>query len=131
MVFSLDERLLVRGIRGAVTVPENSPEAILGAARELLENRARDNNLTPEKIISIIFSVTEDLNAAFPAKAARELGWVEVPLFDTVEISVPGALKRCIRVLLHAYMNCSQHEVKHVYLGEASVLRPDLVEKNG
>ena len=93
----MEEKLWVRGIRGAVTVPENSPEAILGAVRELLEAIASYNNLQPENMISILFSVTQDLNAVFPAQAARELGWVNVPLFCTLEIPVPGSLKRCIR----------------------------------
>ncbi|HHY39964.1 MAG TPA: chorismate mutase [Syntrophaceticus sp.] len=127
----MEEKLWVRGIRGAVTVQENSPEAILGAVRELLEAIASCNNLQPEKMISILFSVTQDLNAVFPAQAARELGWVNVPLICTLEIPVPGSLKRCIRVLIHAYLPCSQNEVKHVYLGDAAQLRPDLDEKNG
>lgn len=127
----MEEKLWVRGIRGAVTVPENSPEAILGAVRELLEAIASYNNLQPENMISILFSVTQDLNAVFPAQAARELGWLNVPLFCTLEIAVPGSLKRCIRVLMHAYLPCSQNEVKHIYLGGAAQLRPDLDEKNG
>jgi len=127
----LEEKLWVRAIRGAVTVQENSPEAILGAVKELLEAIATHNNLQPDNMISIIFSVTEDLNAVFPAQAARELGWVNVPLFCTLEIPVPGSLKRCVRVLMHAYLPCAQNEVKHVYLGDAAQLRPDLDEKNG
>jgi chorismate mutase len=123
--------LWVRGIRGAAPVPENTPEAIRGAARELLRIIADENLLEPERMISIILSLTPDLNAAFPAEAARELGWVHVPLFCTTEIPVPGALQMCVRVLVHAYMDCAQDEVKHIYLEDAAVLRPDLDGKNG
>lgn len=121
----------VRGIRGSVTVDKNAPEAIITATKELLAKIACENTLEPERIISIIFSVTPDLNAAFPAEGARALGWEMVPLFCTTEIPVPGSLPMCVRVLVHAYMDCAQEEVRHVYLGDAAKLRPDLVEKNG
>ncbi len=127
----MDDKLWVRGIRGAATVLENTPESIRGTAKNLLAVIARENALEPAKIISIIFSVTPDLDAAFPAEAARELGWVQVPLFCTAEIPVPGALTMCVRVLIHAYLACDQDEVRHVYLGDAVFLRPDLNVKNG
>ena len=82
-------RLWVRGIRGAAPVSANTPQAIWQATKELLTVIVDKNNLKPERIISAIFSLTPDLNAAFPAAAARELGWVHVPLFDTTEIAVP------------------------------------------
>ncbi len=116
----------VRGIRGAVTVPENSPRVICEATKELLTLIVKENEIKIEDIISIIFSVSVDLNAAFPAEAARELGWTMVPLLCTTEIPVPGSLEKCIRVLVHAYLPRSQAEVRHVYLGEAVKLRPDL-----
>ncbi|MGB4504651.1 MAG: chorismate mutase [Syntrophaceticus sp.] len=122
----MDGTLWVRGIRGAAPVSENTPEAIRGATKELLMIIADENSLEPERIISIILSLTPDLNAAFPAEAAREMGWLNVPLFCTTEIPVPGALKMCVRVLVHAYLPCSQDEVKHIYLEDAAVLRPDL-----
>lgn len=123
--------LWVRGIRGAAPVPENTPEAIRGVTRELLKIIAAENLLEPERIISIILSLTPDLDAAFPAEAARDLDWVNVPLFCTTEIPVPGALQMCVRVLVHAYLPCSQDEVKHIYLEDAAMLRPDLDGKNG
>ncbi|MGI6659494.1 MAG: chorismate mutase [Dethiobacteraceae bacterium] len=120
---------VVRGIRGATTVSHNSAEEIIAATKELLEKMAEVNQLDPAVLISIIFSATPDLNAAFPAAAARELGWTAVPLFDTVEIDVPGALPRCIRVLMHVQMEQKQ-KVQHIYLREARQLRPDLVSDN-
>jgi chorismate mutase len=126
-------KLWVRGIRGAVTVSENTPDEIITATQELLRQIAYENSLEPDRIISIIFSVTSDLNAAFPAKGARVLGWEKVPLFCATEIPVPGSLARCVRVLIHAYMECHQDDVRHVYLGDAAKLRPDLSinKKNG
>lgn len=120
------DKVWIRGIRGAVTVTENTPEAIREATKSLLSLIASENKITSKDIISIIFTVTNDLNAAFPAQAARELGWNLVPLLCTTEIPVPGSLEKCIRVLVHAYMSCSQEEVRHIYLGDAMILRPDL-----
>jgi chorismate mutase len=126
----MSSRLWVRGIRGAAPVSANTTQAIRQATRELLTVIVDKNHLEPERIISIIFSLTPDLNAAFPAAAARELGWAHVPLFGTIEADVPGAIQKCVRVLMHAYLPCSQEEVKHIYLKEAAVLRPDLALKN-
>ncbi|HBG22017.1 MAG: chorismate mutase [Syntrophaceticus sp.] len=126
----MSSRLWVRGIRGAAPVSANTTQAIRQATRELLTVIVDKNSLESERIISIIFSLTPDLNAAFPAAAARELGWAHVPLFGTIEADVPGAIQKCVRVLMHAYLPCSQEEVKHIYLKEAAVLRPDLALKN-
>ncbi len=123
------DKVWVRGIRGAVTIKENTPKAIREAAKDLLSLIAAENKITSRDIISIIFTVTNDLDAAFPAEAARELGWNLVPLLCATEIPVPGSLEKCIRVLIHAYMSCSQEEVRHIYLGDAVKLRPDLNEK--
>jgi chorismate mutase len=123
-------KVWVRGIRGAVTVSENSKSAICEATKELLLAIIRENEISPEDIISIIFSATPDLNAAFPAEAARQLGWLTVPLLCTTEIPVPGSLEKCVRVLVHAYTSRKQEEVRHVYLREAVRLRPDLVPKD-
>lgn len=118
----------VRGIRGAVTAAENTKQAIREATKELLKLMVKENEIESEDIVSVIFSVTPDLNAGFPAEAARELGWKAVPLLCTTEIPVPGSLEKCIRVLMHAYVARTQSEVRHIYLGEAVKLRPDLQE---
>ena len=106
----------------------DDPVAIRAATRELLEVIVRRNALAHEDIISAIFSVTEDLRSEFPAHAARELGWADVPLLCTMEIPVPGALERCIRVLLHAETSVPRVALRHVYLHGARVLRPDLAD---
>jgi chorismate mutase len=113
----------VRAIRGAITVEENTPEAIETATGEMLHEIQKQNSLDPERIISAFFSLTPDLNATFPARAARLAGWNTVPMLDTVEVDVPGALPRTIRVLLHADID---GEARHVYLRDARTLRPDL-----
>jgi len=118
---------VLRGIRGATTVERNEASEILAATRELLQLMAEENGLDLDDIASAIFTVTPDLNAAFPAEAARELpGWQSVPLFCATEINVPGSLKKCIRVLLHVNTERSQQEIKHIYLRNARQLRPDL-----
>lgn len=116
----------VRGIRGAITVEENSKKHILTGTKELLLALQKENNFKPSDIVSIFFSVTPDLNAIFPATAARELGWDKVPLFDMQEIPVVGSLPKCIRILI--LINCakSQEEIKHCYLKGALILRQDL-----
>jgi len=119
--------MLVRGIRGATVVKEDQPDQILAATRELLEMILHENpDIDSADISSVIFTVTDDLNSVYPAKAARELGWVQVPLLCAKEIPVPGSLERCIRVLLHWNTYVSQAAVRHVYLREAQMLRPDL-----
>jgi chorismate mutase len=116
----------IRGIRGATTAAANSADAILAATRELLEEMVRQNNVEPDEIAAVLFTCTDDLDAAFPAEAGRVLGWHAVPLLTAREISVPGALPRCIRVLILWNTPRSQEEVDHVYLREAEGLRPDL-----
>lgn len=120
----------VRGIRGANIASENQPEAILAATRALLEAILEANpGLEPGEIASALFTVTDDLDAAYPAAAARQLGWSAVPLMCAREIEVPGSLRRCIRVLLHWNTNLPQSAIRHMYLGEAASLRPDLQEE--
>ena len=119
-----------RGVRGATTAAANTPEAILSATRELLETLVAANDLAPSDLASGIFTTTPDLNAAFPARAARELGWTEVALLCTHEMEVPGGLPRCIRVLLHWNTDKAASEVTHVYLKEARSLRPDVLERS-
>lgn len=119
-----------RGIRGATTVETNTVQEILEATRELLGAMIVANRgLEARDVASVIFTVTPDLDAAFPARAARGLGWNEVPLLDAQEIPVPGSLPRCIRVLVHWNTDKSQAEIVSVYLRGAQALRPDLTAK--
>ena len=123
--------MAVRGIRGATTISNDNQEAILDATTELLEAILSANpGLGPEEIGSIIFTVTEDIRSAFPAKATRQFGWDKVPLLCTREIPVPGGLPYCIRVLIHWNTAKTQEEIQHVYLHEAQSLRPDLARSN-
>lgn len=121
--------MLVRAIRGAITVPENTKEAILEGTRELLLKIINRNNIKKEDLISMIFTMTSDLNAVFPAVAAREIGLTDVPLMCSNEIEVPGSLKNCIRVLVHLNTDKENSDIDHVYLKGARVLRPDLADK--
>lgn len=118
--------MYVRGIRGAITVEENSAELIKAATKEMLQIIVKENSLLLEDIVSAVFTVTPDLNADFPASSAREIGWERVPLLCATEIPVPGALALCIRVLLHVNTTLSQSEIKHIYLKKAVALRKDL-----
>jgi len=117
-----------RGIRGATTVETDSTAAILTATRELLEHIIEANHVATEDVAGVLFTVTQDLTAAFPAQAARELGWQHVPLLHAQEIPVPGSLPRCMRVLLLWNTRKSQAQIHHIYLRGAVVLRPDLVD---
>ena len=119
----------VRGIRGATTVHTNDKESILAATRELLIALQNNNQFETKDIVSIFFSMTSDLNTAFPARAARELGWNHVPLFGMQEAEVPNSLPKCIRVLIQINCEKSQTEIKHCYLKGAEVLRKDLVKR--
>ncbi len=117
----------LRGIRGATVASQDQPEIILAATRELLEAMCAANPLLqPEDLASAIFTATSDLTSVYPARAARQLGWVQVPLLSAREIDVPGGLPRCIRVLLHWNTDLPQPEIRHIYLGAAASLRPDL-----
>lgn len=118
--------MLVRGVRGATTVENNTRDEILTATRQLFALMIRLNGIEPEMAASAMFSVTTDLNAEFPALAARQLGWLEVPLLCTYEIDVPGSLRKCIRILINWNTEKSQHDIKHVYIKDAVRLRPDL-----
>jgi chorismate mutase len=128
---------MMRGIRGATTVIENTPEAIFDATKELLMQMLEQNSICQEAhapkdselecLCSIIFTVTPDLNASFPAEAARNgLNMKFVPLLNALEIPVPGRIQRAIRVMMHFNTEKSQKDIKHVYLQGAVVLRPDL-----
>jgi chorismate mutase len=112
-------------LRGATTVDVNDGQAILGATEWLLREIMKRNDLVPDDVVSCIFTLTEDLNAEFPAVAARNLGFGRVPLLCAREVPVPGALPMVIRILMHYYAP-DPHRPQHVYLGEARRLRADL-----
>ena len=117
---------MIRGIRGATTVEANCAESIIARVQELLSALVDANEINSEDIGAVIFSSTPDLDAAFPAVAARRIGWNEVPLFGTQEIDQPDGVKKCIRVLLLLNTERSQQEIRHQYLHGATVLRPDV-----
>ncbi len=118
--------IMCRGVRGATTVQENTRDAILKATRQMLALMIRRNQINAADIGSAIFTVTRDVSAEFPALAARQLGWLGVPLLCGYEIDVPGSLPNCIRVLIHWNTNKLQDEIEHVYIHDAVRLRPDL-----
>jgi len=124
----VNQLMYCRGIRGATTVEHNDREEILAATTELLQLLISRNELRAEDVASVIFTVTEDLDAEFPALAARYLGWTEVALICTREIPVPGSLGKCIRILLHVNTTRSAAEIQHVYIRGAVNLRPTLNE---
>ena len=115
-----------RGVRGATTVEANTRDEILTATRQLVALMVRRNGIDPRDVASAIFTTSPDLDAEFPALAARQLGWLEVPLLCGHEMAIPGSLPRCIRVLVHWNTDLSQAAIQHVYIREAERLRPDL-----
>jgi chorismate mutase len=115
-----------RGIRGATTVERNDREEILAATTELLQLLILHNDLKTEDITSVIFTLTDDLNAEFPAVAARSLGWTETALMCARELPIPGSLDKCIRILLHVNTERSAAEIQHIYIRGAVKLRPTL-----
>ncbi len=118
-----------RGMRGATTVGENSERAIIAATRTLPERMVSANGIASEDIASVIFTTTPDLDAAYPARAARDLGWTNIPLLGAQEIDVPNSLPRCVRVLILWNTDRSIDQITHIYLGAAAALRPDLVRE--
>ncbi len=117
--------MAVRGVRGATTATANTAEEIIEATQELIAALVRFNDLNTEEIASAIWTTTRDLTAEFPAKAARQVGWADVPQMCAHEMDVPGTLPMCIRVTLHINTQKTQREVRHVYLHGAAVLRPE------
>lgn len=115
-----------RGVRGATTVGADDRDEILQATRQLLGLMIRRNGIESADVASALFTVTNDIQSEFPALAARQLGWIEVPLLCGYEISVPGSLPRCIRVLVHWNTDKAQANIAHVYIRDATRLRPDL-----
>jgi chorismate mutase len=114
-----------RGLRGATTADSNSSEDILAATRELLALMIRLNGIQAEDVASAFFSTTTDLDAEFPALAARQLGWIDIALMCNHELDVPGSLRQCIRILVHWNTDKPASEINHVYIKGASNLRPD------
>ena len=120
--------MAIRGIRGATTIDTDCQEEVLNATRELLDEIfAQNSDLNKEDIASAFFTTTEDVSSAYPALATRQMGWDAVPMICAREIPVPGSLPMCVRVLIHWNTDLSQKEIKHIYLRNAKVLRPDLV----
>lgn len=122
---------MLRGVRGAVGIEDNTREAILGATRELLQRMAAANGVQPDRVSMILFTATTDLTAAFPATAAREIGWTHVPLMCSPELDVTGALPRVVRVMMLVDTDLGPHAIRHQYLGRAAALRPDLAKEAG
>lgn len=118
----------LRALRGATTVEVNEASSIVAGTGELLETMLERNGVAPDDLVSLIFTTTPDLNAEFPAAAARAIGIAHVPLLCAQEIEVPGDVARCIRVLMHLYTDRDYASLRHVYLGEARQLRTDLPE---
>ena len=118
--------MFCRGVRGATTAEANTREEILTATRQLLALMIRLNDIQSADVGSAVFSLTRDLDAEFPALAARQLGWLDVPLLCTYEVDVPGSLRRCVRILVHWNTDITQDQVRHVYIKDAVKLRPDL-----
>ncbi len=118
--------VMCRGVRGAITVDANDRHAILTATRQLLALMIRRNQIVAADVASATFTLTRDLDAEFPALAARQLGWLDVPLLCGYEVAVPGSLPQCIRVLIHWNTPRGQSEIEHIYMRGAKVLRPDL-----
>ncbi|TVY04574.1 chorismate mutase [Cohnella terricola] len=120
----------VRGIRGAITVEQNEEQLILDATIELLNGIVEVNQFEPEDIASVFVTVTQDLDATFPARAIRQMaGWELVPLMCSLEVPVKGSLEKCIRLMVLVNTNVPQKDIRHVYLNRAQALRPDLAAK--
>jgi chorismate mutase len=121
--------MTIRGIRGAITIQADTEGNVLEATRELMDALLSSNpDLHPEDVASVLFTVTEDIVSAYPARAVRQMGWEHVPLMCAREIPVAGSLPLCIRLLIHWNTERTQHHIQHVYLRDAVHLRPDLID---
>lgn len=118
--------MMVRGVRGATTTNANTPQAIWDATQELLSAMVLANGIEEEQVASVIFTTTPDLDAAYPAKAARDFGWTRTALMGSVEMAVPNGIPRCIRILIHWNTDKTIDAIQHIFLHGATVLRPDL-----
>jgi chorismate mutase len=124
----MEESSMVLAVRGATTVENNNSDEIIAETQKLLLEMAKRNELHEEYIISIIFTVTQDLDKAFPAVAARNIGWTSTALMCMNEINVQGSLKKCIRIMMHVNSEKGKKDIKHIYTNGAKVLRPDIGE---
>ncbi|WP_026694828.1 chorismate mutase [Peribacillus kribbensis] len=121
---------MIRGIRGAITVEKNEEQTIIRAAERLVRDLIKENSIEPDHVASVLISVTDDIDAAFPARGLREIeGWTYVPVMCMREIPVPQSLGMCIRVMMHVNTKIEQENIHHVYLEGAVALRPDLTGK--
>ncbi len=124
--------MISRGIRGATTVSANDADLMIQETKNVLQEMIDKNNVKPTDVSHVFISVTDDLNATFPAKALREFpGWTYVPVMCMAEVNVLGSLKSCIRIMMVVNTNQAQEEIHHAFQNEAVKLRPDLVEKRG
>lgn len=118
--------MTTRAIRGAIQIDSDDASSIVDGSSDLIRAVLLDNDLVPDDVISILFTLTPDLTAEFPAVAARRLGLIDVPLMCATEIDVPGSLPRVVRLLAHVDTDRSRSEIRHVYIAGARALRPDL-----
>jgi chorismate mutase len=118
----------LRAIRGAIQLPANTSAEIAAGVQELISAILDANHLTPSDVISVFFTSTVDLNAAFPAAACREMGFSNVPLIGSVEVDVPGALDKTVRAMLHVETKATPEEITHIYLHGAAALRRDIAQ---
>ncbi|ALS78385.1 MULTISPECIES: chorismate mutase [Planococcus] len=122
---------MIRGVRGAITVSVDQPEEVLKETQRLVLEMAKENNIEPDDVASVIISTTTDISSAFPAKAVRTIAeWTYVPVMCTHEMDVPGSMPLCIRVMMHVNTVLGQQDIHHIYLNEAIKLRPDLSAKS-
>ena len=119
----------LRGVRGATVATENTKEAIIEATRELLEKLVEANGIRAEDVASAFFSTTRDLNAEFPAIAARQIGWTDIALMCLHEMDVPHGLAHCVRIMIHWNTDKRANEIRHVYIRGAEKLRPDRIKE--
>ncbi|KHD85772.1 chorismate mutase [Heyndrickxia ginsengihumi] len=121
---------MIRGVRGATTVEKDEESMILSATEELFHTLIKENSIDPSQVASLFISVTPDIRSVFPSKALRNFkDWKYVPIMNMQEIPVENSLQKCIRVMIHLNTDSAQQEIHHVYLNRATVLRPDLTEK--
>ncbi len=121
--------MMMRGIRGAITVSADRPEEILTETRKLVLEMAEQNRVDPEHVASVVISTTTDISSAFPAKAVRTIeNWTYVPVMCTHEMDVPGSMPLCIRVMMHVNTAVGQKDIHHIYMNDAVKLRPDLLK---
>ncbi|HEY8199982.1 MAG TPA: chorismate mutase [Actinomycetota bacterium] len=120
--------MLLRAVRGAITLREDTVDEVISATSHLIEEMLSRNELSHDDLVSIMFTATPDVRSEFPAAAARKIGISDVPLICATEIDVAGAPSRCIRVMMHVYTDRDRSALHHVYLGDARQLRTDLPE---